>query len=302
MKSWVAHLLVPHTSNNHKPKALHVDALFVYLLLLLAYYVGIQALHRTFPNVLGFATDIHVEQLLASTNEKRRQAGLPELSLNAQLSQAAANKAVDMFANGYWSHTSPNGKTPWEFIVSTGYRYSVAGENLAKNFLTSLSVVDAWMASATHRENILKPGYEDVGFAVVNGILNGEETTLVVQMFGANAAARIVQPVRAVEIPQEARQTAAADTLPVNQPLVVPALSGAGAFAGVTTKPLFSIPALSRELGYTFLGLLIVVLTADAWLVARRRLVRLSGQSVAHGLFLVAVAVAVTLIERGSLI
>src|SRR3972149_9762200 len=89
-----------------------------------------------------------------------------------------------MFQENYWSHYSPDGKTPWDVILGAGYKYEYAGENLAKNFLFSNGFVDAVMNSTTHRDNLLKKEYTEVGYAIVNGTLNGEQTTLVVQEFG----------------------------------------------------------------------------------------------------------------------
>ncbi len=207
MKEWIAHYFTPHHTNNHRARVLHIDALFFYAIFFLCTYVISQSLYHNAPEVLGYATDIYVDQLLSSTNTQRQSAGLPPLSLNSQLSQAAAAKAQNMFSNNYWSHTGPNGQTPWNFITASGYKYTVAGENLAKNFSNTQGVVDAWMASPTHRDNILKSQYKDVGFAVVNGVLNGEETTLVVQMFGASQSVIAAKPI-AVEVPAQSVEAA----------------------------------------------------------------------------------------------
>lgn len=292
MASLVTHFFFPHTSNNHRAKALHVDTLFVYLVLFVIFRFGLQTTHRMFPDVLGYATDIHVEQLLASTNQKRQEQGLSPLSLNEKLSAAAAQKAVDMLSKNYWAHNSPDGKTPWDFIVSSGYRYTVAGENLAKNFSNSAGVVDAWMASPTHRDNILKSSYQEVGFAVVNGVLNGEETTLVVQMFGASSTRPVTAapPVKSVEVPAQATQT------------YVPQQTVASAFAAVTKKPLINIPTISREIVYIFLGIIMGVLMLDAWLVSRRKIVRIAGHNLAHFVFFATIITILSFAQRGSLL
>jgi hypothetical protein len=94
-----------------------------------------------------------------------------------------------MFAEQYWAHVSPSGTEPWKWFGDVGYNYSFAGENLAKNYPTSDATVTAWMNSPTHRENLLKKEYVDVGFAVVSGELNGKKTTLVVALYGAPAVA-----------------------------------------------------------------------------------------------------------------
>ena len=286
----VLHLFVPHHTNNHRPKVLHIDALIVYVLLFGLLRIGTGALHARMPDILGYATDIHVEKLLAATNAKRQASGLTPLALDGQLSAAAARKAADMLGNNYWSHTSPKGATPWQFITESGYTYTVAGENLAKNFSDSQGVVEAWMASATHRDNILKSSYRDVGFAVVNGILNGEETTLVVQMFGSRTKPVSLAPQLPPVVTQVSAQTEA-------RPAAV-----ASAYSGVTIRPKVDITKLNHTVVTTFIGFLLVVLALDAWLVARRRIMRSSGHNIAHIAFFIAVLVIIGTVQRGSLL
>jgi hypothetical protein len=313
MHHFLRHFLLPRHTNNHRAKALHIDSLLCYVLLFAIFNFGIRIVHREFPNVLGYATDIRVDALLASTNAERASNGLGPLQLNATLSQAAAAKAQDMFANNYWAHNSPQGKTPWSFIVGSGYKYTIAGENLAKNFSTSGGVVSAWMASPTHRENIVKSGYQDVGFAVVNGVLNGEETTLVVQMFGAgespiaaNPAVKTVIPeaAAAAEIPIVAKapqlgkktgQIVTSSVTPISSVL-------SNAFSAVTKTPIFNIPTVTRDIAFMFIGLIIGVLIIDGLVVSRKKIVRVAGHNMAHILFFVAFFIALTMVRRGVLL
>lgn len=132
-----------------------------------------------------YATDINVVDLHLLANQEREKAGLSPLSLNAKLSEAAQNKANHMIANDYWDHYAPDGTTPWSFIKASGYDYKTAGENLAEGFSYSSDVVAGWMNSPTHKANVLKDSYVDVGYAVLNGVILGEKTTLVVAMYGA---------------------------------------------------------------------------------------------------------------------
>lgn len=301
------HFFIPQHTNNHRAKALHVDALLIYVLLFALFNLGIRAAHKIVPDVLGYATDINVQQLLGGTNAKRQEAGLSPLALNSTLSVAAANKAADMFAKNYWAHNSPAGATPWDFITGAGYRYTVAGENLAKNFSTSQAVVDAWMASPSHRANILKSNYRDVGLAVVNGTLNGEETTLVVEMFGATSGelaaaptpptqpARL--PARQVVVPKEA--AVVNEPAPTVQPIQQPAISG---FQSVNVQPLLNIPTVSRDLVFAFVGILMGVLLVDAWVASRRHVVRIAGHNIAHILFLSALFILISGVSRGRLL
>lgn len=301
------HLFIPHETNNHRPKVLHIDALLFYILLFAIFNFGIKFLHKQMPDVLGYATDIRVEQLLNETNQKRGEAGLSQLTLNSKLSAAAAAKAQDMFVKNYWAHNSPTGSTPWDFIMGSGYKYTVAGENLAKNFTTSQSVMDAWMASPSHRDNIVKPGYKEIGFAVVNGKLNGEDTTLVVQMFGASIESQAVTIVeKAPQIVREAlaaQQQSPQEATPVAVASVQePVMPVQNAFLGVTKTPVINIPTMTRDIIFMFAGVLLGVLLVDAWVVSRRSIVRVAGHNIAHFLFLSAVIIAVGSVSRGALL
>ncbi|MFC1646916.1 CAP domain-containing protein [Patescibacteria group bacterium] len=324
MKDLLVHLFLPHHTNNHRAKVIHIDALFIYVLFFLVFNLGIRVVHKEAPQVLGYATDIYIDQLLTSTNAKRQSAGLVPLKINDKLTQAAIAKAQHMFANNYWAHNSPDGRTPWEFITQSGYKYRVAGENLAKNFSTSQAVVDAWIASPTHRDNVLKSSYSDIGFAVINGVLNGEETTLVVQMFGATSGPS--QPVKIPEIPQEAaamieetpvkplaeagvEDTATPDSIGiVNEDVFIPSSSiepsggVASAFSGVTLKPTFDLTKVTKETAFFFIGFLILAFVVDAYIVTHRRIIRVAGHNIAHILFLVSLTVILTLTVPGSIL
>lgn len=308
----LVHLFVPHHTNNHRSKILHLDSLFTYVLIFALFNLGLRSLHKSMPDILGYATDIHVEQLLSRTNAQRQAAGLSSLTLNSQLSQAAAQKAQDMFAKGYWAHNSPTGTTPWDFISGAGYKYVVAGENLAKNFSTSQAVVDAWMASPTHKDNIVKGSYKEVGFAIVNGTLNGEETTLVVQMFGTTTAAVASNPNPAkapvlVEKALAVEQPVALVNTPTPEPMVTmaPQVVAEGlesAFLGVTKTPIINIPTLTRDIVFVFAGVLLGVLLLDAWIVSRKKIVRVAGHNIAHFFFLSAIVIIASSIGRGVLL
>ena len=142
-------------------------------------------------SVLGRVVNITPAGLLAATNDQSAKEGLPSLRESERLSKAAMLKANDIIQNQYWDHTSPSGVEPWQWIQKTNYTYSEAGENLARDFSTADGTVAGWMASEKHRENMLKPSYSDVGFAVTNGELNGKPTTIVVALYAKPAANNI---------------------------------------------------------------------------------------------------------------
>lgn len=135
------------------------------------------------PDVLGTHTDISSAGILALVNLERQQRGLQPLRLSQQLNQAAQAKATDMIEDGYFAHVT-NTDTPWSFIDASGYIYTHAGENLARNYTTNQAVVEAWMNSPTHKANILNQQYSETGLAVITAQTNSPQP-VIVQMFAA---------------------------------------------------------------------------------------------------------------------
>lgn len=173
---------VPHKANQYRPHIIRRYGLMAVLALIVLgqfAYSGIRG------SVLGTQAQITSAGLLAATNQARETDHETPLTINSELAKAATLKVQNMFADQYWAHTAPDGTTPWHWFGVVGYSYAAAGENLAKNFTTSDSTVAAWMASAEHRANILKSEYTDVGFATMQGILQGKPTTLTVALYGA---------------------------------------------------------------------------------------------------------------------
>jgi uncharacterized protein YkwD len=115
-------------------------------------------------------------QIVALTNESRRQAGLPPVAVDERLMAAARAKLFDMLKQDYFDHRTPDGRQPWTFMQAAGYRFQMAAENLAKGYDTEPDVQRAWMKSRGHRANILNPHFTEIGVADANGI--------VVVMFG----------------------------------------------------------------------------------------------------------------------
>jgi len=178
------HHFLPKPDKRKRADFLENKAILIYCVFILVITAVFRIIPKVAPGVLGYASDINITDLLKYTNKKRGENGVSNLRLNDKLSAAAQKKAKDMFEDGYWAHVAPDGTEPWDFIVGEDYEYIYAGENLAKNFSTSKEVVEAWFKSPSHKSNLIGANYEEVGFAVVNGVMNGYETTLVVQMFG----------------------------------------------------------------------------------------------------------------------
>ncbi len=133
----------------------------------------------------AYQSTISAVTIIALSNAKRGQEGLLPLKANAQLTVAAQRKAEDMIKKDYFSHNGPDNATPWKFILESGYSYWRAGENLAIHFDDSEPLFEAWMNSPDHKANIINHEYEDIGIGITTGEFEDQDTTIVVQMFGA---------------------------------------------------------------------------------------------------------------------
>ena len=179
---------IPHEGNNHKPHVVHHRALFLYSAFLVLAKVTVLTLPLILPSAAQ-SLAITPENIMSLTNQTREEYGLRPLLFSPKLALAAERKAQDMMEKGYFAHYSPEGISPWYWILDSGYNYYFAGENLAIRFATAEGVNEAWLASAAHRANILSKDFTDIGVAVLTGNFGGEGiVTLVVQMFGSRTA------------------------------------------------------------------------------------------------------------------
>lgn len=297
--STLAHLFFPRQSNNHKAKLLHNSS----LLLIVFAFVSLQGLLEiSLPSgkILSYATNINPDEIIRLTNEKRVENGLSPLTYNATLAQAALAKGNNMLAKNYWAHVAPDGTQPWAFFLAAGYQYKYAGENLARDFNDSSSTVDAWMASPSHRENMLSPNYKEIGVAVVNGNLTGSDTTLVVQFFGTKLADTLpVQPVAAAEkIVPPSPSPVSATNLAQGSP--APKVE---ASVGQNNAPFLVSPFnLTKNLSLTVVLVLLVVMVVDFVIISRRNITRIGGRPFAHIAFLGMVATIILIAKAGRII
>lgn len=136
---------------------------------------------------LAYLAAISPEEIIALTNREREAAGLNALTANQLLTKAAIAKSKDILKFQTFKHNIDNKKfSAW--VREAGYNYSYAGENLAIDFLTSQSIIEAWKSSPMHKKNLLSPYYQEIGLAAIDGKFKGQATTVVVQIFGAPAA------------------------------------------------------------------------------------------------------------------
>lgn len=107
------------------------------------------------------------QEVIELTNVERSNHGLAPLKVDVELSNVARDKSKDMQANNYFDHTSPTYGSPFDMMRSYGISYQAAGENIAKGQQTPEEVVNAWMNSQGHRENILNGDFTHIGVGFI---------------------------------------------------------------------------------------------------------------------------------------
>jgi uncharacterized YkwD family protein len=124
---------------------------------------GVGSTTTTSPNS-SFAN-----QVVTLVNQERAKANLKPLASDSALSAMALDKAKDMYNKHYFSHTSPTYGSPFDMMKTYSIRFTYAGENIAMGQKTPQDVMNAWMNSAGHRQNILSPNFTKIGTAYYNG-------------------------------------------------------------------------------------------------------------------------------------
>lgn len=286
LRKIIQNLFIPHEHNNYRAKTLHIDFLTFYLISALVLTFTFKTIYARSGDVLGFATDITIDKLYQLTNQERVKNNLPTLTFNEKLTAAAQKKAEDMFAKNYWAHYSPDGKTPWDFILSSGYQYEYAGENLAKNFLFSQGVIDAWLNSPSHRENLLRSDYKEVGFAVVNGVLNGEQTTLVVQMFGRPLVSTIAKK------PEAENQAIPVESPKGNQLIL----------AQQSRTNSNTLSGISVNTSLIFMLFLVIAVSLDFYFANKLKIIRIGSKNLAHLIFIGFLIMGLFIFTKGAIL
>ena len=207
ISGWLKRWFVPHEKNEHRPHFLRHESTLVCLLIVIIIELGFLAQVFVVFDKTNFLAAVLPGTLTALANEERADNGFASLKTSEILTRAAQLKANDMATRGYFAHVSPDGKTPWYWLDQVGYRYSMAGENLAINFSQSEDVSRAWMNSPSHRANILKDNYTEIGIAVATGTYQGRKTVFVAQFFGTPLNLPVTQTPQIAQVSQASIST-----------------------------------------------------------------------------------------------
>lgn len=277
MLSVLTHLLFPHKRNNHRAHILHPYSIFLFLGLFSLLQILVSFAPGLIPRALG-TTIISPANIIELVNKKRAELSLSELKTDPLLSKSAESKAADMIARNYWAHNSPDGTEPWLFFKESGYSYRYAGENLARDFTNPEDVVDAWIASPTHKENLFSPKYQEIGVAVIEGSLRGKSTVLVVQHFGTKLGL--------AQVMGETPQTT---------------VFAEGAVEGKVDK--FSQTAgwfsITKNFGVILLSIFVAIFAIDMIVIKTGNINRSASKSHAHIIFLIAIILGALALKSG---
>lgn len=301
MNDFLAHLFVPRPSNNHRSKLLHSHILLFLTLGLVGFQVILGFVAQK-GKILGYAANISAQEVIRLVNEKRQNIGLSAVVENPTLSRAAYAKGTDMLSKDYWAHVAPDGTQPWKFFIDAGYTYRYAGENLARDFSSASSAVDAWMASPSHRDNMLSPKYKEIGIGVVEGSLAGTDTTIIVQFFGTKLGDGLpVQPVAKATEKQNAAPAATSTPAPTVAPIIAEVKAEEN-LNSVSNSPQVSPFNVTRVISLVLIFVLAIALVIDTLIIESKKLTRYAGRPYAHFAFLGMIIVIVIIAKAGQII
>ena len=145
---------------------------------------------------------ISTQNLVKKHNEIRERYGLGTVKLSSVLSNSATAKANAMLANNCWAHYCPEGKSPWAYFDEAGYVYEFAGENLAEGFYNVNLLMETWMNSQTHKDNILNPNYDEMGVGIVSGNFQGNTSNIIVAVHFGKRAVVVNEPYLNITTPK----------------------------------------------------------------------------------------------------
>ncbi len=134
--------------------------------------------------LLLFALPVHAASITYSSvynsvNNERISSGLPVLKHSAVLDKVATDRLNDIKVHNYFAHNATSGIEPWYWFKKEHYSYVFAGENLARYFTSTNTLMDGWMSSNYHKQNILYSNYNETGIAT--------DGNIVVEEFGSTS-------------------------------------------------------------------------------------------------------------------
>ena len=136
---------------------------------------------KTTTTTAGYVSN-YEEQVLTLVNAERKKEGKAPLAMDAKLREAAKVRAEEISREGHFSHERPDRSFFFSIYDEFNISYAFQGENIAMGYGTPAAVMEGWMNSEGHRENILTDEYSAIGI----GCYKKEGNIYWVQLFGGN--------------------------------------------------------------------------------------------------------------------
>ncbi|WP_434741223.1 CAP domain-containing protein [Micromonospora sp. SH-82] len=133
------------------------------------------------PDSGGSSSSGQTGEVLSLVNEERAKAGCDPVRTNSRLTTAAQRHSEDQADHQNMSHTGSDGSSLTQRLERVDYQWSAASENVAINRPSAPAVMDAWMNSTGHRNNILNCAVTELGV----GMATNASGTYWTQVFGA---------------------------------------------------------------------------------------------------------------------
>lgn len=109
------------------------------------------------------AQNAQIQRIIELVNQRRKEAGLAPVRVNATLTSCAQQYSAVQAAQGGINHTGPDGSNPGQRLTRCGYTWKHYGENLAGGYVDANEVMTAWMNSPGHRKNIMNGKLKEIG-------------------------------------------------------------------------------------------------------------------------------------------
>jgi uncharacterized protein YkwD len=100
---------------------------------------------------------------------ERSFAPAPPVRLSERLANVAFGHAADMAQHNYFEHQDRTGHSPADRVRAAGYQEKLVGENIAYGPKSAEEVVQGWLDSPGHCENIMDPRFAEMGIAFAAG-------------------------------------------------------------------------------------------------------------------------------------
>jgi uncharacterized protein YkwD len=173
---------IPTKTNNFKAKLLKHEGMIMLIIMVMTVNYFVSQLPEN-----QVSAQVDLNSIVYAHNRERGKYDLNPLSLSSSLINSATKKAEAMLESNCWDHYCPlpPGVSPWKWFADVDYKYEHAGENLAEGFRDNETVMKAWMNSPTHRDNVLKNSFEEIGIGFAAGeYQNKSMNTIIVVHFG----------------------------------------------------------------------------------------------------------------------